>query len=86
MSDDDRGIQLVSYPRTKSIGLNIADKETALGLLAVMAEASALKTVNGVKTLDIGWLELFEGLDEAIKTVWPDCTCDLLCPVHHGDD
>jgi transposase-like protein len=47
-----------------------------------MAEASELKTVNGIKTLDLGWLDLFEGLDEAIKTAWPDCTCDLLCKVH----
>jgi hypothetical protein len=82
MSEADEGIQLVSYPMTKSVGINISNKETALALAQVLAEAASLKYVEGVKTFDIGWLQLFEELDEAIKTVWPDCTCDMLCPVH----
>jgi len=79
MSDE---ISLVTFPRTKSITINVADKDVALVLLGVLAEASELKVVNGRKTLDLGWLDLFEDLDAAIKEVWPDCTCDLLCKVH----
>jgi len=71
----------IEYDRGE-ISIVIEDKDTALALAQVMAEAAGPKTVNGMKTLDIGWLEMFEDMDGAIKAAWPDCTCDLLCQVH----
>lgn len=83
MSEADAEIEVVSYPKTGSVSIDVYDKEVALALAQVLAEASQLKEKpDGTKQFDVGWLDLFEELDKAIKETWPDCNCDLLCPVH----
>jgi hypothetical protein len=83
MSEADPEIEVSSFPKTGSVSVSVYDKDVALELAKIFAEASKLKEMpDGTKNWDIGWLETFEELDKAIKEVWPDCTCDLLCPVH----
>lgn len=72
----------VEANRACEVRITITDKDAALALAQVMAEASQLKEVDGRKQFDIGWLEMYEDLTQAISGAWPDCTCDLLCPVH----
>lgn len=77
------GIEVSSQPEQGRVSLNMDNKQSAIEMLHLLAEASELKTdANGMKTWDIGWQESFEGLSDAVRATWPDCTCDLLCKVH----
>jgi hypothetical protein len=73
----------VEARRSGEVRISITDRDAALALAQVLAEASQLKEgPDGRKQFDVGWLEMFEDLNQAISGAWPDCTCDLLCPVH----
>jgi len=75
--------EIVVDAAVHELSITITDKDAAVALAQVLAEASQLKEgPDGRKQLDVGWLEMFEDLTQGISRAWPDCTCDLLCPAH----
>lgn len=74
--------EIVIDAAVHELSITITDKDAAVALAQVLAEASQLKEVDGRKQFDVGWLEMYEELTQGIARSWPDCTCDLLCPAH----